>query len=153
MKRKKGFTLIEILISTALMAIAIGGIFQVFTALMQLSETNENLTLCNNFAQGIVNEIRNVEFEDISADYKNKKFICNDLAAKGIAHQGLITVTDIDPGFLVRVKVIICWQDKNRIIGEDKNLNGNLNGGEDLNGNGELDSPCSIETAIMDKSV
>jgi len=38
-----------------------------------------------------------------------------------------------------------------RIIGEDKNLNGILDAGEDLNGNGELDSPVFLKSFVSRK--
>jgi len=153
MKKQNGFTLVEILISTAIMAMAVAGTLQILTTLIQMNETNENLILCTNAVQGIMDEVRNVDFSNIVATYNNKKFTRPELTAKGITHQGLITVTVLEPGYLLRVKVIICWQDKNRTMGEDENFNGSLDGGEDANGNGELDSPCMVEAAIAETVV
>jgi hypothetical protein len=40
---------------------------------------------------------------------------------------------------------VVCYREKpNRVIGEDINLNGILDGGEDLNGDGRLSSLCEI---------
>ena len=39
----------------------------------------------------------------------------------------------------------------NRVIGEDKNLNGTLDGGEDSNANGRLDSPGQILTLMAQR--
>lgn len=48
---------------------------------------------------------------------------------------------------------MVCYREKNRIIGEDANLNGVLDAGEDDNENGELDSPAHIETVIVQKEL
>lgn len=71
--------------------------------------------------------------------------------------RGRVYVNNIHPGTtasttnLLRAKVVICWKDKGGIIGEDKNLNGALDAGEDINGNGEIDSPCQLETVMARK--
>ena len=55
------------------------------------------------------------------------------------------------------ITTVICWRGKGgRIIGEDNGgfggashqLNGELNSGEDHNGDGRLSSPCEITTTI-----
>ncbi len=59
---------------------------------------------------------------------------------------------------LLEVTITVCWRAKDgRIIGEDNGagggiaLNGILDGAEDINGNGELDSPVKFMEFITDK--
>ena len=55
-------------------------------------------------------------------------------------------------GRLFEAKITASFKLPNgRIIGEDKNLNGILDAGEDLNGNGELDSPVFLKSFISKK--
>lgn len=53
---------------------------------------------------------------------------------------------------LLGVQVVISWQDKyNRIIGEDSDLDGVLDAGEDKNGNGRLDSLVNLFTTLTSR--
>ena len=49
---------------------------------------------------------------------------------------------------LLNLHVAACWRSSGRVIGEDKNLNGRLDAGEDANGSGWMDSPVMISTLI-----
>jgi hypothetical protein len=50
---------------------------------------------------------------------------------------------------MIEVVVSVSWQDRNgRIMGEDLDLDGTLDGGEDTNSDGELSSPVSLRTFI-----
>lgn len=63
----------------------------------------------------------------------------------------LVNVNDQDPQLLI-VAVKCFWkQGKGRLIGEDKNFNGLLEEGEDLNKNGELDSPVTLVTYVYNR--
>ncbi|MCG2711106.1 MAG: prepilin-type N-terminal cleavage/methylation domain-containing protein [Candidatus Omnitrophica bacterium] len=148
MKRKKGFTLVEILVSMAIMAITITGALKMLNSLAVINEGNDAILAIMNHVQGVMDEVRNVPFSDLSALYNNKQFQVAELQAKGITHQGLITVTNIEPGYLDQVRIVVCWRQKDRVIGEDENLNANLDAGEDQNTNGVIDSPCQISSII-----
>ena len=49
---------------------------------------------------------------------------------------------------LLDLYISACWQSRGRRIGEDANCNGTLDAGEDLNGNGLLNSPVMLSTRI-----
>jgi len=63
---------------------------------------------------------------------------------------GVVYVDDTNPE-LLEVTVSVCWQQVLRVIGEDKNLNGVLDAGEDTNGNGKIDSSVQLVTRIVNK--
>ena len=53
---------------------------------------------------------------------------------------------------LLHVSVVFCWKQPNgRVLGEDKDLDGQLDVGEDMNSNGRLDSIVQIETYIYNR--
>ena len=61
-------------------------------------------------------------------------------------------VTTVSTGDLYLVTVSVCYRTKGgRVIGEDANLNGTLNTGEDKNGNYVLDSPIQLTTYVAKK--
>jgi hypothetical protein len=47
---------------------------------------------------------------------------------------------------LLELTVSVCWKQKGRVIGEDKDLDGVLDSGEDANGNGMIDSSVELKT-------
>ena len=148
MKKKKGFTLIEILVSTLIMAFTITAVLQVLNNLVRLNESNDNIVFGMNELQGMMDQVRNAPFEDIVTVYNGRLFTVDALTNRGVVHQGTIAITVLDPD-LLRVKMSISWQQRSRVLGEDQNLNGILDGGEDVNGNGEMDSPCMMAGAVM----
>lgn len=65
----------------------------------------------------------------------------------------VVYIREIDPigENLKEARVVVSWKQRlGRIIGEDINLNGELDTGEDKTGghSGELDSPCEIISAF-----
>ncbi|MFH2138830.1 MAG: type II secretion system protein [Candidatus Omnitrophota bacterium] len=158
-KKEKGFTIIEIIMSMAIMVVAVGTTFQSALYLSRLAESGELSVTCMNAAEGVMDEIRNVAFDDIRAGYDGQIFYVDELMARNVAHQGLVKV-DLLESFgtgtdaMLRIRVIVCWKQGERIIGEAIN-----NGKEgilgitlaDLDGNGDIDSPCAVEAAIYNR--
>ena len=134
-----GFTLVEILVSTAILAIAVTGILISFLKSMELAEVSRNSSLAIQAARGRMEQMRSTNFTDIKATYDQVTFGITDLAGIGVSY-----VDNTDPQFL-KLTVTACWSQRSgRVYGEDKNLNGALNAGEDANGNGILDSPVML---------
>jgi hypothetical protein len=46
------------------------------------------------------------------------------------------------------VRAIVSFRSRNRVYGEDANLNGRLDAGEDADGNGRLSSPVEASTMV-----
>ncbi len=95
-----------------------------------------------------MDQIRNVPFNDIVSVYNGQNFTIDGLTNRGVDHMGTISIMVMDPDVL-RVKIAVCWKQRTRVIGEDQNLNGVLEGPEDINGNGEIDSPCMMAGAVI----
>ena len=145
---KKGLTLVEILVSVGIMAVAIGSVFHTTHKMFELNEYNQSLLPIMNAIEGKMDEIRNVPFDDISSGYDGSTFLIGELTTRSITHRGSVQVDVIEASFLLRVKITVSWQHRTKTIGEDANFNGVLDSGEDTVANGELDSPCSMITAI-----
>ncbi len=63
---------------------------------------------------------------------------------------GVSYVTLVNPS-LAQITVSYCWRQKNGLfVGEDVDLDGNLDPGEDTNGNGIIDSPVQLVTYRYD---
>jgi len=155
MKRKwiKGFVLPEVLLATLIAAFAVCGILLTYIAGIDLIRTSKNASIATSAAQGLIEEIRNTSFTKIAftpaedADgFKDLTFTVNGIPSS----MGRVYVDDTDPEFLL-VTVTVCWKQGNRIVGEDLNLNGQVNSGEDVNGNGILDSSVKLVTQVANR--
>jgi prepilin-type N-terminal cleavage/methylation domain-containing protein len=140
---EKGFTLVEVLISAVILVFVFSGILLSFVRCLELSEMSRNTSNALAAVKNHVEDIKNTSFSNIPATYDDATFAWASLNGIGVSY-----VDTSNPNLYV-ITVSFCWQQKNGlIVGEDTNLNGVLNPGEDSNGNGMIDSPVQIVTAI-----
>jgi len=142
-----GFTLVELLLATIIMSVVLVGLIQVFIQCSVLAEMARNKTIALSEAQGKIEEIRNYDYDAIATDYVLNgglnPFDLSQLTGKGVIY---IDSTNTE---LLEVEVVISWEDKyDRIIGEDLDLDGVVDTGEDINSNSQLDSIATLTTYI-----
>jgi len=143
----KGFTLVELLIAAMVLVVAICGILATYVTCFETVVTSQNLRTAIDVAQSKIDQIRNAPFGVICTFNigPNNVFTAN---VGGVTYVGRIYV-DNCPNDPVTVTVSVCWRQKGgRVIGEDRNLNGALNAGEDGDGNNRIDSPAQIVTVV-----
>lgn len=144
--KKDGVTLVELLIATLILGSTFTALLLSFVRSMELNEISGHSAIAVLAAKNKLAEIENTAYNQIFANYNNVSFTLP--AGSGINGIGVTYVNNADPD-LLQITVTFCWQEKNgRNIGEDTNLNGQLNAGEDQNGNGILDSPVTFSTSI-----
>ena len=162
---KKGFTLPELLLAVAIAAFAVCGILLMYIAGMNLIKTSKNVSIATSYAQGVMEKIRNTPFPDIPGMI----FVVNGTSYPPIVVNANLTrwnfplpvnnlptnrcavyVNYTDPEFLL-VTISVCWRQGNRVIGEDINLNGALDAGEDTNGNLIIDSTVELVTQVANR--
>ena len=143
---RRSFTLVEVLLAAAILASAISAILMTYYSCFVLISTSKNINITTNAAMGLVEEIRNSAFNRIVDDYDGLNFIVNDIPQS----RGVVYVDDSNPE-LLQVTISVCWRQGNRVIGEDTNLNGQLDAGEVDNGNHIIDSPVQIVTIIANR--
>lgn len=141
-----GFTLLELLLAVGILATMLCAILVTYSSCFVLAATAKSSNISTNAALGLIEEIRSSPFNQIMADYNGLNFLVNGIPLS----RGVITVNNANPEFL-EVTVTVCWRQGNRVIGEDKNLNGTLNAGEDINGNGVIDSPVKFITRVVNR--
>lgn len=145
-KSNSGLTLLELMIATAILVVAIAGLLATFTGLFSLNENTRKLTLAATACQDKMEEIRNSSFATLYTTYNNTSFEPAGFIASDA--EGTVYIDNTDPD-LLEVAVSVSWRGRsNKIIGEDANLNGALDTGEDVNGDGRLSSPAEIVTLI-----
>ncbi|MBU2103302.1 MAG: prepilin-type N-terminal cleavage/methylation domain-containing protein [Candidatus Omnitrophota bacterium] len=145
MRFRHGFTLVEVVVAIGILATTLCVLLGVYSACTILVSTSKSINIATNAVLGLMEEIRTSSFADIE-DYNGLQFVLNAVPES----RGVVYVDDTNPE-LLEVTVSVCWRQGNRIIGEDANLNGALDGGEDQNGNGKIDSPVQIVTRIANR--
>ncbi len=144
--KQNGFTLAEILIVVVIMAFLIIGMGQLFIYTALEAELAGNKSIAVSLAQSKIEEIRTHAYSSIPADYASGGTPGNTFTATGLDGIGLVRIDSSDPE-LLGIEVLVFWQDKyGRIIGEDTDLDGTLDSGEDINSNSKLDSPITLVT-------
>ena len=140
-RRNKGLTLVELLMAIIVLLPVFVGTMYVFVRCIDLSELSQNSSKAVSICKNKYAEIEKTPRMQIKATYNNVPFDSNELNGKGISY-----VDDSQTGIL-GIIVSYSWQQKNgRIMGEDKNLNGQIEVGEDINNNSVLDSPATLTT-------
>ena len=148
LRAKSGFSLVEVIMATAILAFALVGILGTYVTCLILITTSNNVNAATNAAQGIIEEIRSAPFPQIKANYNRMTFMVNDIPSS----MGVVYVDDsTNPEFL-DVTVSVCWRQGNKIIGEDANLNGAFDAGEDtIIANGIIDSTVELKTQVANR--
>jgi prepilin-type N-terminal cleavage/methylation domain-containing protein len=147
MSKKRGFSLIEVLLAVAIMVIALCGILALYTSSIVLTTTSKNVAIATSAAQGLMEQARTDSFNRIITDYNGLKFTVNDIPNS----MGVVYVDNTNPE-LLKVTISVCWKQGTRVIGEDQNLNGNLDPGEDQPPyNNIIDSPVELVTMIANR--
>jgi prepilin-type N-terminal cleavage/methylation domain-containing protein len=141
---KDAFTLLELAIAVAIFVIAACGILSLYVSCSTLTDSAGNITSCINRArQEFEDAILRADFETLS-DYT--------LLPPNVPNgMSLICTVSDHPTIadVKQVRIVVNARGKsNRVTGEDENVNAHLDGGEDINGDGRLTSPCEIVTFI-----
>ncbi len=149
MKKKlnnQGTTLVEIMVASAILILAVSGILTSYLRCMEFTETSRNMSRAVQAAQAQMELIRSTAFINIHSTYNAAGFPVSDLNGYGVSY------VNNSAGDLLVVTVSVSWKQKNgRICGEDTNLNGVLDTGEDVNGNGRLDSSVVLIDRIYQR--
>lgn len=142
----KGFTLPELMMSAMITVIAFMGILYTYARYLELDELSRNTGIALQTVQNKIEAIKNTDFEDIYTTFNNQTFTTTGINGRGV------TTIDNSNDHLMLITVTFCWRQSNgRRMGEDTNLNGVLNSGEDANSNSLLDSPVQLIAYIYNE--
>ncbi|HBR15127.1 MAG TPA: hypothetical protein DD723_06255 [Candidatus Omnitrophica bacterium] len=147
----QGMTLVEILVTVGILVITMAGVLQVFIFCSKLSDASHEVTLAMAEAQGKLDEIRDHSFSQVPTDYALGGTPGNTFNLSQLTGKGVIYINAANPN-LLEIDVVVHWRSgDNRMIGEDSDLDGILDSGEDINGNGRLDSIARLVTLVAER--
>ena len=134
---QKGFTLVELMIAAMILGITFVGTILTFVRCLELNEMSRNSSTAVKAVKSRIEQMKDTTFNQIFTTFNNTTF-----AAAGLTGMGVTYVDNSNPD-LLGVTVVFCWREKSgRVIGEDQNLNGVLDVGEDLS------SPANNQVAV-----
>lgn len=149
-EKKRCFTILEVSIAALVFTVSLVTLLALYINSSQLAEFTTNATKSLFSAQKMVETIRNHNFSGIETDYANYTFDPEGFPV-GTA-KGIVYVTQYGGrSDILQVNIVICFRVGQRIIGEDLDLDGALDSGEDSNGNAVLDSVTEITTLLTSR--
>ena len=150
-KNENAFTLAELMIAVAIVAVVITGMLQLFIYASTLVALQGNKTRAIFEAQTLMEQIRTHDFDTIATDYAAGGTPGDTFTLTSINGEAVVYVTSVNSS-LLDVEVVVCWTDKySRVIGSDLDIDGDVDAGEDPDGDGRLDSIVSLRTRIVDR--
>jgi len=90
MKKKKGFSLLEMIVAIFLIAVVIGTVLLLMAANMNVINKANEIMISNALAQYSIEEVKNIEFPPVYSDRQ-------DYFGKEITDEGSIDITNPDP--------------------------------------------------------
>lgn len=145
---KKALSLVEVMVAVAILVFALTALLASYANIFILVELARDSSTAAEALSTRMEELRRENFDNLDT-FNATGFGLNGFAAGD--SQGRVEVRAI-AGYpnLREVRITGAFLSRQRVIGEDKNLNGNLDSavGEDLNNNGQLDSSVELITVI-----
>jgi len=112
LKSNSGFTIVEALLATAIMAFVLCGIIATYLTCLYLITTSKNLNAATNAGQGVIEEIRSTPFPQIIDDFDGMTFTVNDIPSS----IGLVDIDDSINSEFFNVTVSISWPQGNNTL-------------------------------------
>lgn len=135
----EGLTLPELLITTIILLPLFVGTILSFVKCMELSEMARHSSMAVLACKNKMAEIENTAFAQVYSNFNNTTFTAPDLNGTGVVY-----VDNSDPDFL-EITASFSWRERTgRVVGEDLDLDGQIDSGEDANNNGMLDSVVQL---------
>lgn len=145
-----GFTLIELTIASAILAMTLLGVLAFYQDTLILGQYAQGRTLALQSVQAKLEEMRRNPYGSLTTNYGVGGTPGNTFIPTGLNGRGAITFDTTNPA-AIGVRVTVSWQERGRMFGEDRDLDGALDAGEDTNGNGLLDGPVELVTYLADE--
>ena len=159
-KDRQGYTFTEVMVSALILGVVIIGLIQMFIYNSTLTDLSSRMTTVISEAQNRMELVRNTAFSSIPTSFPSGTvYNLND--PNGNKYGELFVYRTTINSDLYEIKIAACWRNKRinnsasggRVIGEDQNLNGILDAGEDLSSpaNNQVDSMVTLISRIAKK--
>lgn len=148
--KKKSLTLAEVMISVFIFVLGVGAIFAVYPPLFDGVEVTYQTMRAWSECRKEIEILKSRSFTELwtEAGTSNPHGFLNDPGVmRGMYY--LDKLGSLDDA--LRITVVVSVKAKGRTIGEDTDLNGVLDSGEDANENTVFDSPITLSTIVINQ--
>lgn len=153
----KGLSLMEVLIAIFILVAALGALATIYPGIFRGVNLDAQSLKAWQIAQEEIETLKNTSFDTLySVSYNPQDaptvnaFSTGDVSIKGFYY--VQQMLDKDNNVLldlVRLEVVICFRTGNSVVGEDTNLNGVFDAGEDTDSNGKVSSGVRLTTLVF----
>jgi prepilin-type N-terminal cleavage/methylation domain-containing protein len=149
--RKQGFTLIELLICVLVFIILFSVLLSVYRYCFELQSTSRDTANALSQLRTKIEEIRGTPFDNIITDFNNRNVGMSGLNGQIRSEASCTYRFSGGHCGLIDMRVIAGWAARNnRIIGEGRLDSSGRFVFSDLNGNGIIESPIELTTAVKE---
>ncbi|MBU0468804.1 MAG: prepilin-type N-terminal cleavage/methylation domain-containing protein [Candidatus Omnitrophica bacterium] len=151
LNKKSGFSLLELVVVVAILAVVIPGMMQLFVSATALSDVSGSKSAAMAEVYTKMEEIRNHEFTSIVTDYASGGTPGNSFDSMILSGgKGMVFASPYNgSNDILEVRIVMSWQDsRGRVIGEDANRDGVFLISEDVNNDGQYSSPATFVSYI-----
>jgi Tfp pilus assembly protein PilV len=156
----RGLSLMEVLVAILIVVLAIGALATMYPGLFTSVNLDMQSLRAWEICQQQIETLKNSPFANlwgvayrpwdqspntVKITMSDSNFSCVYYVEK-MRDTNLLEISD-----LVKVVVVVCFKSGKNVIGEDKNLNGILNSGEDAPpADSKISSPTTLTTLVME---
>ena len=152
---KKGFTLVELVFATVMLGFALANILYVFVQCQELGRIAREKTVAMSLLQVKMEDFRTRGHADVETLYNvtavgvpAETFSLAPLNGVAAVYISQFTAGNSD---LLEIKIVGSWFGS-RMFGEDLDLDGVEDTGEDADGDGDFSSIATVTSLIADKT-
>lgn len=147
----KAFSLIEVVVVMAILVLFSSAMLQLYVSLDETTHISTGKLSAVRAADIIISEMKTLNNSEIVSNYSSGGTPGEMIQLSELNGYAQIDI-DSSNMDLIDVKIYLHWKDRfGRLFGEDADLDGVLDIGEDLNGNGILDSVFKAGSLIAQK--
>ncbi len=106
----KGFTLLELIITTGILLIVVSGLMVTFVYCLLLNESNNNLVIAANDAQAVLEEIKGLSYNQIQGRVGGYSRVFTNLSDEAVTFPGADFGASI-----IKITVNISWTERQRL--------------------------------------
>jgi len=109
----KGFTLSELMIAAAILALVLSALLILYINCLFLNEASRNLSIATSHAQYMLEEIKYTSFATIAPNYNGVCINDGSIESRGLSPLTAETIcTTVTGTRVLNVSVVVSWEDK-----------------------------------------